>query len=415
VPLLDRKVGEFSKQYINDLKKKWHTMGPRAIFDPPGLHRSANLSALSYNAFFEEWKKRFPLDPAYSDVVSDELSSLSFSFDKLPSYQPRLPNGPNGEPILDAPVKFKTGFEDLKLPKPEKSLAALLDKEAKLPPLTKEDITITTDEWKQVAERQAEYRALHGDPMLEAEEDDFARSERFFVQSESSDSKLAPKKVDFSDFTFMNEDETESDWDGDTYDATAAVLGTPEEQAFERSKTQDKGQGDESLTPPKNKRAPSMALDEAAAEARARSKAKEAAQASAGHAVARTSGAQEGYAETSPEDASLEDDTTTLEPEEAGRRTEVNAESEFWEGVKPKGEIGSGPSGKAPQETPAGTEQAADPYQHNPEEDDEFPEKKPTKSISRDKHTSDEQIEARQRPKYRHGRLHDDPWHDDFR
>jgi hypothetical protein len=418
VPLLDRKVGEYSQKYLSDLKNKWYSQGPRAIFDPPGLHRSANLSALSYNAFLEEWKNKLPLESTYADVVVDELSSIGYSFDKLKKYEPRLPAGPNGEVILDHPVRLKTGFEHLQLPKPVTSLAAELDKEAKHPPLSQEDITITGEEWTKVAERQAEYRALHGDPMHEAEEDEFARSEKFFAPSAPKDSKEAPRKVDFRDFTFMNEDTSEGDWDGDTYDATTAVHGTPEEQAYERSKSPAQPSGDANLIPPKNKTHQYMTVTQQAAQGSRTRRPREAAQGSEGTQANYdfSMGAGESQTETSGEAAQFGDEDSTVVPEEAGRRATVDPESNFWEGVKPKGDIGSGPSGKTPQQTPSETaEKTADPYQHNPDEDDVFPERKPAKPISPDQKTSDEDIAARQKPKYRYGRLHDDPWHDDFR
>lgn len=84
--------------------------------------------------------------------------------------------------------------------------------------------------------------------MQEAEEDEFRRSELDFTPK----LKLKPeeqKEVDMTDYSFMNEDADEEDWDGDTYDATAAVHGTPAERAYERSKTNVLPQGNPNLKP----------------------------------------------------------------------------------------------------------------------------------------------------------------------
>lgn len=66
----------------------------------------------------------------------------------------------------------------------------------------------------------------------------------------------------------------------------------------------------------------------------------------------------------------------------------LRAKSEFWKGPKPRGDLGSGPGGKP---TAGST-----PYDHNPEEDDVFPEKKKEQPVSPDAEDSDETLIAKQ-------------------
>lgn len=59
------------------------------------------MSALSYSAFIDEWKKKMPIDSAYTPVFKSETSSLEFSFDKLKPFQPRIVQHADGELASD--------------------------------------------------------------------------------------------------------------------------------------------------------------------------------------------------------------------------------------------------------------------------------------------------------------------------
>lgn len=60
--------------------------------------------------------------------------------------------------VVHAPIKFQTGFEDIKLPEPVTSLAKMLDKDKNRPAPKPEDLVITKEEWAEVAQRQVQYR-----------------------------------------------------------------------------------------------------------------------------------------------------------------------------------------------------------------------------------------------------------------
>jgi tetratricopeptide (TPR) repeat protein len=96
-PILPRQTGEFAPEYIESLKQKWRSQGPRKIFDPPGLHRSSELSAKSYKAFVKAWTAKMPVSPAGASVLAAEIRSLGYAFDKLPEYKkPKMPPGTTG-------------------------------------------------------------------------------------------------------------------------------------------------------------------------------------------------------------------------------------------------------------------------------------------------------------------------------
>lgn len=129
------------------------------------------------------WKsKGLPISSAAAGVLTNEFKSLDYSHDQLQRFIGRpLPKEFRGifiylvvysflncpikpcqnQPLTnltDAPEKYKTGFENLKV-NGITSLAKELDKQATLPPLLPEDVIITPEEWKDAAERQREFKA----------------------------------------------------------------------------------------------------------------------------------------------------------------------------------------------------------------------------------------------------------------
>lgn len=213
-PILPPKTGNYDPDYVQKLKKKWKQQGPRKIFDPPGLHRSASLSANSYGAFIESWTSQgLPISSAAAGVLSNEFKSIGYSHDQLTRFVGRpLPKG-----FRDMPEKYKTGFEHLKV-KGITSLAAELDKQASLPPLLPEDVSISPDEWKAAAERQRAYRAEHGDPQFEAAQEEFSKSEEFFEGAEDEGPTNKRKKELFAE-----------EEDADTEEQDKVLIGEEEE------------------------------------------------------------------------------------------------------------------------------------------------------------------------------------------
>eukprot|EP00026_Physarum_polycephalum_P004154 Phypoly_transcript_04171.p1 GENE.Phypoly_transcript_04171~~Phypoly_transcript_04171.p1 ORF type:complete len:733 (+),score=188.12 Phypoly_transcript_04171:39-2237(+) len=454
-PILKPETGNYPPEYVEALKAKWRNLGPRKIFDPPGLHRSAELSAQSYEAFYKSWTAKMPITSASAQVFATELRSLGYAFDKLPEYKkPELPAG-----TTDKLHKVRTGFEHLKLKMKENTSFArvLEDQQADFAdPITQEDLTMTDSDWRGILTRRKEYQLEHGNPLMEGEIQEMEKSERFFkdvrkeAEEEEEEEEIPEEsQVEESDqaeieanetFKYLKGHENSMDWDQDTYNAKGALHGDAQVRAFERSKSKENPEGtlpleeeeeeEEDYEPPNERDLDLRDLAKFTKKQLAQYTTEEYLEDAR---VKTTTNPNEGFGTgpsrpkprtkpAGPNASPKEAEGKEAEGKEGEQEGEVAGQEGEKGGEGGKVEEGGRGEGRKVEGGRGGEKGKKDPYAFNSEEDDTFPSPN-QKDRSHDKsRTKKEQKRinrlksdyANEEPNYKHGRLHPVGWHDEL-